>query len=556
LAESYTYSLSLDPGGHLWARHGAVHSISVLDGFWVRRLPEPRNGDRISWESNARIYASAQGWAWTTAEGELKELRDGRWVAHCRAPPGQTLIAAAPVGSRVIVLLDTALAEYDPATAAWRTLKTQADSPIAPFLAMFAGPREIWITGEHGMARLDVSAARPPYPWNEISGRAAHLLHFRYPEPVPGGVMAQARVAGGRTAVVEWTAGELHSVYTSADGAPRGWRGPEGDLWILDGTKLYRIVDGNKTRVPRTGVLSGNIFDVFVEDGGTFWIGSSEGIARYTPLHWQPPAGLREFDQTIHAIAEDGKGRLWFAATDCLLELDGERWKRHPIPAGLRTHAVHTDGVLVEETGRVLLKAINQEQVELVLEFDPERGVFRAVAPPGGRRIQSMSPRRAGGVWMATILPGVAGFQVDRYDQGRFLPQFESGPGWQGSDVRCLLERRNGDLWAGGISSGCAWRKRQADPALPKEIRVCRQWCLRPRRTSQRGRPVGRARWRDALRRNALDHSARRPGSRAQFSSGARWHTLGCHGGWRRTRGVGQLDRSRLRRRLALVHLL
>jgi signal transduction histidine kinase/CheY-like chemotaxis protein len=458
LTESYTYNLAVDPNGNVWARHGSVGAISILDGYSVRHLPEPREGDRINWEANGRIYANAQGWAWTVAEGELKELKNGRWLTHFRAPPGQKLIAAAPVGSRVVVLQDNRLAEYDPARGAWRDLKTLSGTPIAPFLAMYAGPEELWITGEHGIGRLDVKAGSPG-DWREISGTPGGFHHFRYPEPMPGGVIAQAAAGQGRTAVVEWTASGLHPVYVSREGAPRGWHGPEGDLWILEAARLYRIVDGRKVALPRSGVLAGSIFEVFVETEGTFWIGSSEGIARYTPLHWQAPPGLHELDQIVHAADEDRKGRLWFAATDCLLELDGNRWTRHPIPSGQRTHGVHTDAVIVEQNGMILLKTITQEQVEILLEFDPQRGTFRTVTPPDGDRVQSMTPRRAGGVWMGTFHPGVPGCRVQIYENGRFRSKYESGPVWQGSDIRCLLESRNGDLWMGGVRAGLAYRR-------------------------------------------------------------------------------------------------
>ncbi len=459
LQESYTYSLSVDPTGQVWARHGAVRNMSVLDGYSVRRLPEPRDGDRIDWESNSRVYTSAGGSSWTAAEGELKEWKDGSWLTHFRAPAGRRLIAAAPTGTHVVVLFDDALREYDPANRSWRDLKTLHDTPIGPFLALTAGTREIWIAGENGLAVLNIAPEHESYGWREISGKSAGYRQFRYPLPGPNGsVYAQARGADDRISVLRWTSADLERVYVSAEGAPRGWSGPGGDIWILEDSSLYRLVNGQKQAAPRYGVLSGNIFDVYVEEGGAFWVAGSEGIARYTPPIWQPPSGLYGFDRPVHSIVEDRRGRLWFAATDYLLELDGATWKTYRVPRGLRTHAVHTEALLAEDNGRILVKTVNQEQVEVILEFDPGRAEFHTVVHPEGRRIQVMMPRRQGGFWAASIVPRIPGFRIEAYENGRFTRYLDVASEWRGPDLRCLLERPDGELWIGGTVSGCAYR--------------------------------------------------------------------------------------------------
>lgn len=460
LQESYTYSLSVDSSGNVWARHGAVPYMTVLSGYDARKLPEPRDGTRVDWESTGRVYTSEAGSSWTTADGELKELRDGRWVSRYRAPPERKLIGAAPFGNRVVVLLDTALLEYDPVRGSWRDLKTVKDTRIGPFLAMTAGQRDIWIAGQHGMGVLTMSREHPPYSWREIDGTPEGLQHFLFPVAGgDGGVYAQAQAGRGRIAVVHWGLAGLDRIYVSAEGAPRGWSGPDGSVWILEGPSLFRLIHGQKVSIPRDGVLSGTVFDVYAEDRGTFWMAGSEGIARYTSLIWQSPANLRETGRPVHSAVEDRQGRVWFAATDSLLELDGAVWKEHRIPRGLRTHTLQSNALVVEENGWILLKAMTQDQVDVVLVFDPEREKFHILSHPEGRHIQVFAARREGGVWMATVAPGSPGFRIETYEKGRFHPYFEVASAWPGSDMRVLVERRNGELWMGGASGGCAYRK-------------------------------------------------------------------------------------------------
>src|SRR5262249_29214645 len=47
---------------------------------------------------------------------------------------------------------------------------------------------------------------------------------------------------------------------------------------------------------------------------------------------------------------------------------------------------------------------------------------------------------------------------VEIYNQGRFIPYFEIGAEWPGSDLRCILEHPDGELWIGGTSGGAAYR--------------------------------------------------------------------------------------------------
>jgi signal transduction histidine kinase/CheY-like chemotaxis protein/streptogramin lyase len=457
LAESFTYSLSVDSHGEVWARHGAVHAISRLDGYTVRRIPEDRDSPRARWQTGARVYSGGDGSAWTVTEGKLYEFRKGRWLLHDRTPDRQAAIAAVPVGRHVIVLFASAAREYDPATRSWQNISAARNSGIRPFLALSAGLDSIWVTGEHGMGRLSGLGGAQPLGWTEISGADVGLRAFKFPVPGLGEVFAQAEGDHGRFAVVRWSPAGLERIYVSDAGAPRGWRAPDGSIWILEGGSLFRWERGRKSPIPRTGVLSGNIFDVFSDERRQVWIGTSEGVARYSPPLWDAPPGLSGFSLPVHAVAEDRKGRLWFAATDYLLEFDGGQWKQHHIPNGLRTHTVQRHSVIAESNGKILLKTVTQEQVEVALEFDPARQSFRYVLHPDDRRIVLMIPRRAGGVWVATISTGTPGFRMEIFENGSFRKYLDVDAGWKELDLRCLLERSNGDLWFGGLMGGYAY---------------------------------------------------------------------------------------------------
>src|ERR1035441_4114451 len=196
------------------------------------------------------------------------------------------------------------------------------------------------------------------------------------------------------------------------DGPPRAWRRSTFPPTALP-------AEGGRAPVVGEWVPPGNVFDVYSDDGKSFWLAGSEGLARYTPALWQAPEGLTGLDLPVHAAMEDRQGRLWFAATDYLLELDGAVWKRHRIPSGLRTHTTQTASVMESPTGRVVVNCLAQDQTDLISEFDPGSGEFHTIRPPEGREIVLMAPRRAGGLWAATLAKDLPGFCLEIYDGDR-----------------------------------------------------------------------------------------------------------------------------------------
>src|SRR5580692_5220955 len=56
-AETYAYRLSATPNGSVYARHGAVRTMSIFDGYTVTRIPEPRHGAITQWVAETRVYS-------------------------------------------------------------------------------------------------------------------------------------------------------------------------------------------------------------------------------------------------------------------------------------------------------------------------------------------------------------------------------------------------------------------------------------------------------------------------------------------------------------------
>jgi signal transduction histidine kinase/CheY-like chemotaxis protein len=405
-----------------------------------------------------------------------------QWKQHVLPPDSDKLITAAPVGRFVVVLFAGGLRLYDPGSQQWRDLRTPRNSRIGPFHAMSARAPDFWIAGENGLGHLRAGTDKAQ-EWVEIRGSGG-LHGFQFPVPGQDGeLLAQAQAGFGRMALVRWWRGRLESLYTSSGTAPRGWRGPDGGLWVLEGSSLSRLSSGQKTPVERDSVLTGNVFDVYSEDGRTFWVATSEGVARYTALLWQAPPGLPGFDHPVHAVLEDRSGRLWFAATDYLLELDtNDVWKQYRIPAGLRTHTTQTHSVIEAPDGRIIVNCLAQDQTDLMMVLDRKTSTFQRLTHPEGRQIIYMTPRREGGLWAASAID-THGFRLEIWDGKNFHPFLDTASIWDGGDLRTIVERPGGELWLGGTGGGCKYSGGKFSLPFIKELGYTDSGVFTARRT-------------------------------------------------------------------------
>lgn len=459
LTETYSRAISIMPGGSAYIRHGAVPSMSVFDGHSVAQIPDPRGSEAPDWPSTRRVYAGAGGSLWTATLDALREYREGKWAVRYRPPPGLHVLAAVPAAERVMVLMEDGLRAFDPGHQSWREIRKARDSKIAPFLAMCPGAAgELYITGEHGLAKLRLTSEGGPFDWREVAGDMLGYTHFDYPMAGTGELFAQATAPGQRHVVMRWSGAALELVYPAAAENLRGWRGSDGNVWILEGAAIFRLRAGRKYPVERTGVLTGIIFDVYAEAGGGFWLATSEGITRYSPPLWRRPPGLEDFDLLVHSIAEDRQGRLWISATDYVLELTRDTWTRHTLPAGFHTQTALTASIAPLPDGKVLVKTTHAGHPDLALVLDPGTGRFIPLCHPEGRAIVLVAVRPGGGVWVSSEVPGTPGFRLELYDGQTFRKILQLGSQWQGTNLRAVLERRGGEIWLGGTAGGGVYR--------------------------------------------------------------------------------------------------
>jgi hypothetical protein len=227
LKESYTTSITIDAQGAVWAKHGDVDMMSVLDGYTTRQIADPR--------SLGRVYSSG-GQIWTFDTQGLKQYVAGRWLSHpipelaaikairsfqnhrwflyptrdvsaLRTPARVSLLPRGP--DRVLILTSESLLEYDASARHTRTIAVASGTKIGSFLELNAvDPTRAWIAAEQGLGKLDANQ----FTEYALNLPGFHSLH----EPREGNgreVFASAISADGSSAVVRFDGQRWETVY-------------------------------------------------------------------------------------------------------------------------------------------------------------------------------------------------------------------------------------------------------------------------------------------------------------------------------------------------------
>jgi signal transduction histidine kinase/CheY-like chemotaxis protein/streptogramin lyase len=468
--ESFSSQAWMAADGRIGVKLGDVNEMCFLDGYRVAQAVMPRVG--------VRVYAGPGG-LWTLSGGGPRQLKDGRWVPH--PVPGLknasllSLFSAAP--GRILVMAPDRVVEYEPAAARTRTVVQATAAGLGQFTELSAArDGGAWLAADRGILKL---ALRPGS--GECTGVAEtrDLTHlglkaFENLQEGNGGELFMTGSAGGSHRVLFRLAGPRFEPLIKAEGrALWAWRGYDGRLWIRQDNSVFHLLNGRKVPLERMDRLSGFVLDVFVEPRGTFWVATSQGLARHAPPLWQTPPEVADLDALCHGIYEDRRGTLWFACSDQLVRFNGQSWKRYHLPPGRSTNPYQTEAIAPLPGGKF---AIDTSQRTGILIFDPRDGQFATLAHPSGRNIQMIQPRRDGTIWVVDA--EWENLRLSVCDGKTFRTYLNMGTHWGIGSIKYLLEARNGDLWIGGTIGLGLYRNGHYEvvsrpPAYPADGAFC-----------------------------------------------------------------------------------
>jgi signal transduction histidine kinase len=468
LAESACTSLSLTPQGKVLVRHGTSSSISELDGYGVNLLPSP-DGAR------GALYESPAGQLWTVLPRGLAEYKEGRWLVHPVQAIADEVLAPNlrtpplfPVRQDVVlVLLSDQLLQFgceDPAHPKIETLRQAGATPLGRFSGLaLARDGGLWVTGARGLAKVPgpVRSLTPNSQWQTyIPPESLQIQNLHDAVEAPNGsvtVLADS-VAKDQRVVASFD-GKSWSFNPLPSGALRQiWRGPDDSWWAYSDESLFHWENGLSGEPLMEDVFAHRFYDVAVDPAGSFWLGTSEGLFRYSPSLWRSPARNHLPSAPVQGLASDSQGGLWALQAGTLYCVRDEETRQWALPETSQREASAEHALFALKNGTILVR-LGQE----LLLFRPGTGRFTRLAGIEGRApTQSyavLGQAGEGQVCLQTFNgegPTEA-YELELYDGNRVQPFPPGKPdSTLGAGLVAVFAARNGDYWLAS-DHGVGW---------------------------------------------------------------------------------------------------
>lgn len=319
---SYPRGAVQDDEGRVWM--GSDKGVVLYeDGQWQNLM---RSGE-LAWYSVGPIEAGPDGKLWVLPEyGGLPSVVDP--ATGAASPPGwpgalpNVISLAFADGVTWAGLGEGLLRVKDGETETWNPDDGLPGKRVNVLLAT-AG--SLWIGGSEGLARLDLAKGDIVEKVDAVDGQFVNALALG-----PDGALWAATYWGDD--------GQYSAIYRFGEDGPRRWpntgaplEGPRvwanmlaadeaGGMWVASDNGVYRW-DGAKwtTWTSEQGAPAGEVFALLPRDGAMWMAGHSGTIDR-----WDPDRGWRSFRPVgltgdARALRMSDDGSLWIGTGDGLL---------------------------------------------------------------------------------------------------------------------------------------------------------------------------------------------------------------------------------------------
>jgi signal transduction histidine kinase len=455
LPNSLTTGVTVGADGTLIVKHGGDNLLSLFDGYASSQMPSPD-------QPLLMVHSGSNGKLWALYRDGFMQFEDGRWIPQPiteienvmrSAMPGQRPLRWCSVQpNQILFLIGDHLLLYDATQGSTTVILRETQTKLGRFLDLGAdGEGAIWLTGTSGLLRLGPTFVPEKV---DTSGKAFDppasiaIKNLRRPmNDEANGVtmLADSSINGdrlwARLADGAWQTGKLPDPLVD-----RVWCTPDGTIWFLSPYALYhRLPNGHSTR---DATLAAQYWDVAVDRQGIFYLATSEGVFRYTPLPWRVPRGLEMEATPMQYIREDSQNRLWCAGDYRVMVQEHGSWKMHDIPGMDVASLQLSKGLVLLPDGHVLY-GMNDR----LYGFTEERDRFEEISHPSGAPLKLLGQLKDGTavVQVLSRASDKQDFILESYDGKKF--QSLNCTGLEGGALGTLnfiYATKEGDLWIGG----------------------------------------------------------------------------------------------------------
>ncbi|HTA47026.1 MAG TPA: EAL domain-containing protein [Bryobacteraceae bacterium] len=472
LKESHVFGLTAGPAGSIIVKYGTSPYLSVLDGYRISDISSPELYGRVltapgdpsallendlwSFDAKGIVTHGAAGWK-TFPDDDISTFAQSSKMLQIppfmysifRAPDHNYLMDVVPAGNGTgLVMLPDRLVEWNRTTGTKRVIRKAADTSLSRFNEIrSARDGGFWIAGATGLARLKKD--HEVFTWNEYRAPAQMTDLLSPIEGKDGEVLLSVRRPDGKRALVRFSGTAWTEIFVGTTEALQGWRDSGGEIWVQNDAEVLRLKEGRQARAERIDAITGLVAAVVSQSDGGFWLGTTEGVVRYSPPLWRTPEDAVWAYSSVNAITADNQGRIWFLSGQYLVVNDHEKWRRYPLPSG-ESEPLTKNRILVLTNGELALRA--DPLAELII-FNPRTGTFRKIRNPEGKAIGDIAKRIGGSIWVQVFEKDGVHWRLEIFDGKRWLNE-DRLPMIDRPNLQVILEANNRDIWLGfGASS-------------------------------------------------------------------------------------------------------
>jgi signal transduction histidine kinase len=489
LPESACLSVTLSSQGKVLARHLNAPLVSELDGYGVSIKSVPESG-------KGRIYQSPGGGQyWTVVPQGLREFKDGSWLLHpvreiAAEPHISTVLDPVPLypikQGLVAFLLSDRLMEFNSVVVRTNTPQAQvlrmvSQTRLGRFIGMVpARDGGLWISGAHGLAKVPgpLRNLKPETEWREYPiPETLGIENLQAPHEVPSleavasqrpVVIALAEFSTNHQKVVISFDGQAWNVDGVPPRKPRQvWCGPDETRWEMTIDALFQWEAGSPADVVENEEVSARqYFDVAVEPSGNFWLATSDGLFRYSPLLWRTPSLVRQVSSPVRCLTGDQDGRLWFVSGARVYALQKARLESYAVPA-IANRNLQVRGLYYLKSRTLVVEAEDLESNAGTQLFvlNLEQGVLRPLNEPSASgRWSALGLLADGSLCLGnfTTTGDEATCSLARYDGRAVEVIADPAPiPLLGTNLHTLFLAQNGDIWVSGETGTACYHEKK-----------------------------------------------------------------------------------------------
>ena len=313
----------------------------------------------------------------------------------------------------------------------------------------------LWIATSGGLLRYQAASFQA---YTMASGLPADTVWFSYQDHA-GRMWA---ITAGGPAYLQGNA--FQAVAQAQTVAPESRRGlvedAHGPIWLASGSGLS-AVDTAPSRKPSKPRLSLRLLNgiqcnaLAMDNKGNLWIGTSEGLGRYSHgvLSAVPIAGVKAQTE-VTSLNLDASGGLWVGTAIGLAREENGGLTMLATGEMLPVKRIES---LFQDRQRALWIATAQGVSRL---FQGKLQSFAPGSEPATADVLAISEDREGDVWLGTDSGGLNVLRDQK------ITTYTKADGLSGDLVRCVFQSASGDIWIGTNGYGLNRRMRNGFAVL------------------------------------------------------------------------------------------